>query len=66
MARAPSVAKPRPWMCAGETPADFDGRLREVGDDVAHGLQADDADEGSGGAGSATRKLKPSRSKAAR
>ena len=35
---------------AGEAPADFDGGLREVGDDVAHGLGADDAGEGSGGA----------------
>lgn len=35
---------------AREAPADFNGGLREVGDDIAHGLGADDAGEGSGGA----------------
>ena len=44
-ARAPSVARPRSVGVRGETPADFYGGLREVGDFEAHGLGAEDADE---------------------
>jgi hypothetical protein len=33
---------------AAEAPADFDGGLREIGDDGVHGLHADDAEEFAG------------------
>ncbi len=48
MARAPSVANPLPCADSCETPADLDCGLREVGDDVAHDLQADGSREVAG------------------
>ena len=45
MVRAPSVANPLPCADCARAPADLDCGLREIGDDVAHGLQADGSNE---------------------